>query len=240
VPPVVGRWDDFEDSAGPCVGFERRRGHQWSDIEDDVSLADLGTMLESLGRTIATWHRLDVSTLPQQLRRPPAFDPKPTLSALLGPGYREVVDEAARRSGVPEAVRTAWLERIGQVVAVEEVFVHGDVCENQLLVDDQHVVHTVIDWDTAGIGHPLHDFDFGEWGFGIYTWESHFAELRAGMWAAYVAERGVLGMPDSDAINLVFTLAEFTYFARHRDSGTLDPWRAQRLASTEAALAAGI
>lgn len=238
VPSVVGRWEDFGEHAGPCVGFERRHGRQWSDIEEDVSLADVTTMLASLGRTIATWHGLDLSTLPERLRRPPAFDPKPTLSAILGPGYPEIVDEAARRAGVSEAVHATWLERVEQVVAINHVFVHGDVCENQLLVDDHHEVHTVIDWDTAGIGHPLHDFDFGEWGFGIYRWESHFAELRAGMWTAYVGERRTPGMPDSDAMNLVFALADFTYFARHRDHGTLDPWRAQRLANTETALAA--
>ena len=97
VPRVVGRWDDFDETAGPCVAFERRFGHQWSDIEAGVSLADLTAMLESLGRTIATWHRVDPTTFPVPLRRPPAFDPKATLTALLGPGHRELVQEAAGR-----------------------------------------------------------------------------------------------------------------------------------------------
>ena len=122
---------------------------------------------------------------------------------------------------------------------MDDVLVHGDVCENQLIVDDEQNVHTVIDWDTAGIGHPLHDFDFGEWGFGIYRWEPQFPSLRADMWESYVSERRHTTMPDSSAVNLVFSIAEFTHFARYRDAGMLDPWRTRRLANCEAALLAG-
>lgn len=238
VPSVVGRWEEFSETAGPCVAFERRAGRQWSDIEDDVSLGDLTVMLASLGRTIAGWHDLELAALPPALRRPPAFDPKPTLTALLGSGHRAGVEGAAERAGAPPHARRRWVELVEQVVAMQEVFLHGDVCENQLLVDDAHVVHTVFDWDTAGVGHPLHDFDFGEWGFGIYRWEPHFAELRAGMWDTYVAGRPGQEMPPVEAVNLIFTLADYTDLARHRDAGTLDAWRSQRLANTEAALAA--
>lgn len=237
-PVVVGRWDEFTDVAGPCVGFERRAGRQWSDIESSVTLRDLRTMLESLGRVIATWHNVDVPALPPALQRRASFDPKPTLSALLDRDHRVLVEEAAARAGVSDDVRLRWLHTLEPVVAMSEVLVHGDICENQLLVDEEHQVRTVIDWDTAGRGHPLHDFDFGEWGFGIYSWESHFAELRAGMWRAYSAAREIADLPDADAVNLAFSLAEFTYFARHRDDGTLDAWRSQRLENTEAALRA--
>ena len=238
-PRVVGTWAHFAEYAGPCVGFERRHGHQWSDIEESASIDEVRTMLRSLGRTIATWHSLDVSALPPALQRPPEFDTKPTLNYLLGPNYEEIVDEAATRAGAIRTVRDAWLSRVEEVVAMDGVFVHGDICENQLIVDDDRNVHTVIDWDTAGTGHPLHDFDFGEWGFGIYRWERRFPSLRADMWASYVAERQNTTMPDSAAVNLVFAIAEFTHFARYRDAGMVDPWRARRLANCEAALLGG-
>lgn len=235
-PGVVGRWDEFMEVAGPCVAFERRAGRQWSDIEATVTLNDLTTMLASLGRSIATWHNLDVPALPPALRRRASFDPKPTITALLDGDHEALVEEAGVRADVGDPVRQRWLDLLEPVVAMSEVLVHGDVCENQLLVDEQNVVRTVIDWDTAGLGHPLHDFDFGEWGFGIYSWERHFAELRREMWTAYASVRDTDDLPDADAVNLGFVLAEFTYFARHRDGGTLDAWGGRRLANTAAAL----
>ena len=235
-PKVLGRWDEFEEVAGPCVAFARCRGRHWMAIEADVSFDEVTTMAASLGRAIGSWHRLAVDDLPPALRRRASFDPKPTLSALLSADLATIVDEGAHRFGASPAWRDAWSARIEAIAALPDVFLHGDVCENQLFVDDAGRVETVIDWDTAGLGHPLHDFDFGEWGLGIYEWEARFDELRTAMWEQYVAARADATLPGADDVNLAFALADFVYLARHRDAGTLDDWRTKRLGVAEAAL----
>ncbi len=46
----------------------------------------------------------------------------------------------------------------------------------------------VLDWETAGVGHPLKDFDFGEWGYRIVAWERHFDVMRQRMWVGAASE----------------------------------------------------
>jgi aminoglycoside phosphotransferase (APT) family kinase protein len=64
----------------------------------------------------------------------------------------------------------------------------------------------VLDWETAGIGHPLKDFDFGEWGFGIFEWETHFDVLRQSLWQGYTEERGG-DLPSWRAMHRFYCLA---------------------------------
>ena len=52
------------------------------------------------------------------------------------------------------------------------VLVHGDVNAGQVLVDEGSRVTGVLDWETAHLGHPLKDFDLGEWGYGIFAWDA--------------------------------------------------------------------
>jgi hypothetical protein len=50
----------------------------------------------------------------------------------------------------------------------------------------------VLDWETARIDHPFWDFDFGEWGTGL--WRRHrrdFSALWAQGWHAYAQVRGL-------------------------------------------------
>ena len=70
------------------------------------------------------------------------------------------------------------------------MLVHGDVNEGQILVDEGLRVTGVLDWETAHLGHPLKDFDLGEWGYGIFAWDAHFHLLRRRMWEAYAESPG--------------------------------------------------
>ena len=98
-----------------------------------------------------------------------------------------------------------------------------------LLIDAEGRVTTVLDWDTAGAGHPLHDFDFGEWGFGLYRWEQEFPKFRQVVWDAYRSARGDAPLPSWEAVHLVFTISELGYFERRGRQGQLDEWGASRL-----------
>ena len=93
------------------------------------------------------------------------------------------------------------------------------------MVDDGFTVTGILDWETAGVGHPLHDFDFGKWGFGIFAWEHKFDFLRRCMWDAYAQARGG-ELPSWQAVQLLFCLKELSYFNSQAD---LDDWGQTRL-----------
>jgi len=98
--------------------------------------------------------------------------------------------EAASRLGRPD--RTAeWTGLLAQAARHAPVLVHGDVHEDQLLADGGRLTG-VLDWETARIDHPFWDFDFGEWGTGI--WRRHrrdLGDLWARGWRAYAEVRGL-------------------------------------------------
>jgi aminoglycoside phosphotransferase (APT) family kinase protein len=68
---------------------------------------------------------------------------------------------------------------------------HADLHEAQLLVDDGALTG-IIDWQTATVGHPYLEFNFGEWGTRIWRdRRADLPELRRRQWTAYAAERGL-------------------------------------------------
>lgn len=239
VPRVLGRWPDGALTAGPFVAFERRFGLGWDVVEDRAGIEEVEQMVGSLGEAIATWHRIDVSDLPSDLQHMARFAPKqPWLRAFLDPTRVDhCVDEAVDLLHPMATWSSIWRTTLRAVSSMTSVLVHGDVCENQLLVDEEAQVGTVLDWDTAGVGHPLHDFDFGEWGFGIFAWQDQFARLRRSMWEAYRAGRPGTDLPDANAVHLLFTLSELAYVEQRNLQGPIDEWGTMRLAKCRAAIA---
>lgn len=235
VPRVVGQWDEGVLAAGPFIAYERRPGVLWQYVEDDADLPALARLLESLGGAIATWHRLNVASLPPELRGPGQFGPKqPWLNDFLDPGLvGAAADRVVRLLEPPPSWASTWRATLIDLATLPPVLLHGDVTEGQLLVDTDGRVETVLDWDTAGIGHPLYDFDFGEWGFGIFAWEPDFAQLRQAMWNAYRAGRPEADLPTWERVHLLFTLAELEQ--RERDSQN-DDWGRKRLTHCRQAL----
>ncbi|WP_020573158.1 aminoglycoside phosphotransferase family protein [Actinopolymorpha alba] len=238
VPRVLGQWPDGAVSAGPFVAFERRPGASWQRVDERAGLDEVERMLASLGGVIATWHRIDVALLPPELLRGAHGATKQGwLSSFLDPDRADgAVDAVVRLLDAKPSWSAIWRATIRSLSTMTPVLVHGDVCENQLLVDAHGQVNTVLDWDTAGMGHPLHDFDFGEWGFGIFSWEPDFARLRRAMWDAYVAGRREAELPTAGEVHLLFTLAELAYFEEQNRQGMNDAWGAARLARCRAAI----
>lgn len=237
VPPVLGRWPEGVLDAGPFIALERRPGTRWPTLEETASLDEYERMLAGLGGQIARWHRLDVSRLPADVRRPLAED-RHWLTRWLDPDQVEqAVEETVRLSDAKPAWAERWRRTALRLASLPPVLLHGDVCENQLLVDDDLQVRTVLDWDDAGVGNPLLDFDFGEWGYAIFGWEEEFARLRRAMWDAYT---GVLGteVPSADEVHLLFTLKELAYFEQSNAAGPIDEWGAARLAGLRRQIAA--
>jgi aminoglycoside phosphotransferase (APT) family kinase protein len=111
--------------------------------------------------------------------------------------------EAASRLGWP-ARGPAWAGLLGRAARHAPVLVHGDIHEDQLLADGGRLTG-VLDWETARIDPPFWDFDFGEWGTGL--WRRHrrdFSTLWAQGWHAYAQVRGL--DTDSGPLETAFRL----------------------------------
>ena len=96
---------------------------------------------------------------------------------------------------LPRGRADSWLRTLEPLPRMAPVLVHGDVNEGQILVDEGLRVTGVLDWETAHVGHPLKDFDLGEWGYGIFSWDAHFHLLRRRMWEAYAKPGGATSPP---------------------------------------------
>lgn len=176
-------------------------------------------MLESLGRAIALWHRLDRRALPPFLRRRGRGDDD--LSHFLSRDVDAAVD-------LPESRASAWRHGLARVASMRPVLIHGDINEGQILVDDSLRVTGIVDWETANIGHPLKDFDFGEWSYGIFAWDRQFDLLHRRFWEGCVSVHGG-DLPSWRAVHLCFCLKWAFWFSQRP---VLTPWQRARLANT--------
>lgn len=220
---LLGQWHDREVSPYPFIAVSRLPGRTWSELEATASLEQLATVMEGLGRAIASWHRLPRRTLPRSIPRRQDNTERFLVTELQAAAY-----DSARLLDLPETRAASWLCALEPLAAMESVLVHGDINEAQILVDDDLQVTGILDWEAAHVGHPLKDFDFGEWGYGIFAWDRHFDLLRRRMWEAYSAARGG-ALPSWQAVHLFFCLNWVRWFSRRP---VLDDWGHARLATT--------
>jgi aminoglycoside phosphotransferase (APT) family kinase protein len=196
-------------------------------LETDATLDQLITVLSGLGQAIASWQRLNPRDLPRRIRsrrRQRLRD----FARLLGiDALREAAKKVASWLDLPSRRATAWLRELEPLASMAPVLVHGDINEGQILVDDNLHVTGILDWETAGVGHPLKDFDFGEWGYGIFAWEPRFDVLRRHMWEAYMRARGG-ELPSWRAVHLFFCLTSIAHFSQQE---ALNTWGRDRLAN---------
>jgi aminoglycoside phosphotransferase (APT) family kinase protein len=198
-------------------------GRPWTERQEQATLGDVTTMLTGLGRAIASWHRLDRRALPVHLRRV-----RSDVEEALQPDRLTAAAEAAVRAlGAPHKRVSDWLRELEPVTALAPVLVHGDVNEGQVMLDDDLALTGILDWETAHVGHPLKDFDFGEWGFGIFAWEPRFGELRSSLWESYRVARGA-ELPSWRAVHLACTLMDAHTFI---DRPNREAWARRRLAN---------
>lgn len=222
-PRLLGRWHDPQISPYPFIAVSRLSGTTWSDLEARATLDQVGVMLEGLGRAIATWQRLEPRMLPRAIPRR-RNDVADFIAADLAGACRA----AARRLGLPPRREREWSRSLEPLAALRPTLVHGDVNEGQILVDRRLRVTGILDWETAHVGHPLKDFDFGEWGYGIFAWEERFDVLRRRLWTAYAAARGE-NLPNWQTVHRFFALRDF-HFASCRPNQ--DAWTRARTANS--------
>jgi len=224
-PRLLGQWRDPEVSPYPFIAMSRLPGRTWSGPEASAKLDQVIKVLEGLGRAIASWHRLDPRTLPRRVRARPSRRADPFPHQLDLDILRADAIEATHRLGLPSEQASSWLDELEPLVALAPVLVHDDVNEGQILVDDALHVTGILDWETAGVGHPLKDFDLGEWGYGIFAWERDFDTLRRAMWEAYARARGG-ALPSWRAVHLYYCITWAAQLSRAKE---LTPWRRAHL-----------
>lgn len=154
-------------------------------------------LLGQLGRATAAWHA----------RAPPAglagARPPRHLRAAHHQWLRRALDPAASTGAAAEAAArlgcpgraAAWAPALAAAARLDHVLVHGDIHEGQLLADGGQLTG-ILDWETARTDHPFWDFDFGEWGTGLWRRRRcDFSALRARYWQAYAGARGLPADP---------------------------------------------
>jgi len=168
--------------------------------------AEPEALIGQLGQAIARWHELEPPAALAGARPPRHLDVahQHWLRRALRPATSAAAAaEAASRLGWP-ARGPAWTDLLARAARLAPVLVHGDIHEDQLLADTGQLTG-VLDWETARIDHPFWDFDFGEWGTGL--WRRHrrdFGALWARGWRAYAGARGL--DPDARPLETAFRL----------------------------------
>lgn len=241
-PRLLGSWQDDRISPYPFLRISRLPGDPLGQHSPGVpgegltrcaSLDQVLTVMRDLGRAIATWHRINVNQVDIELRSPTSelneFAAKLDHSVIA-----DTAGRAAAGAGLSSDHARKWVEILEPLAAMKEVFVHGDLHQSQIMINETREITGVIDWEHAGIGHPLKDFDFSEWGFGIFAWEQQFATLRRELWNSYRDARGDRNLPDWQTVHLYFSITELAYFSQQ--SGH-DPWTTQRQRRSRALVA---
>ena len=202
----------------PFLQTQRRRGTNYSSIEGDLALDDVGGVLEQVGRAIAQWHDLDVRSLDGKLHELP-WEPTPWESMDVRVLRRELECSYEKlRSVLPadarpdESAVDVWESLLRPLWSLAPVLTHGDVHETQLLVDEGRRLTTVLDWDHACVTNPVRDFNFGEWGFGVFAWEERFDVLYERYWESYRRARDA-SLPDHRSVVLHRALGDATWAA---------------------------
>lgn len=183
VPHLLGRWEDPEIYPFPFAAVTRMPGTVPAEPE---------LLVEQLGRATACWHELDPPSLAGA--RPPRHHDAAHhrwLRRALDPATSaEAAAEAAGRLGRPERA-PVWADMLASAAQLAPVLVHGDIHEDQMLADGDRLTG-IIDWETARVDHPFWDFDFGEWGTGLWRRSRRdFSALWARGWRAYAKVRGL-------------------------------------------------
>ena len=183
VPRLLGYWEDPDIYPFPFAAVTRLRGQVPAEPE---------ALIEQLGRAIACWHELEPLSLAGA--RPPRHhdaDHHRWLRRALDPATSAAAAaEAADRLGWP-ARAAVWTDLLASAAQLAPVLVHGDIHEDQILADGDRLTG-IIDWETARVDHPFWDFDFGEWGTGLWRRRRRdFGVLWARGWRAYAQARGL-------------------------------------------------
>lgn len=204
VPRLVEWIDDPDVSPYPILVVARLAGEP---LEADLPAwnADaLGQVLDDVARAAAAWHGVDPGEVASVVHQPVDMG---IVGLFVSDGTPA---DIAERLGVE--AQPAWSDALDFLRTLPPVLLHSDLHEAQLLVAEGQLTG-IIDWQTAGMGHPYLDFRFNNWGTCI--WRQHrdaIAPFRQRQWTTYAKLRAL----DEDHVKTF----EWMWAADHLASGT--------------------
>jgi aminoglycoside phosphotransferase (APT) family kinase protein len=216
VPKLLGRWHEPAISPYPFFAVTRLPGS----TPDQVPPKNVPALAAQLGAAIAACHETSVDRVPRSLwanawEEPPAAPPNASdcYSPLRGLGGAEHLAEAAASFiGIP--CPATLLEALRAAEAMAPVLAHGDLHEEQLLIDESSTLTGILDWGFGGVLSPLVDFTGVRELFGD---SASYGDVRRHTWMAYANGRSG-PLPSWEQIQLAMTAFDITALAPETDS----------------------
>ncbi|MCE7739211.1 MAG: aminoglycoside phosphotransferase family protein [Candidatus Heimdallarchaeota archaeon] len=227
VPVLFERVKDDTISYYEFAMVSRLKGTAYSKFEPELPISSVTKMLQNLANLFASWHNIPLESIPQKIKERELFDPKlyeweiktlnhATLKESLSSTYR-ILEDYLNKQGhelgkelLSKDTVDLWLYCLEEVVALSPVFLHSDIHEDQILIDSEEnmKITGILDWETARIGNPVWEFNFFEWGYGIWKWRENFNDFRRMMWNTYLSKRKI-NLESLEGLNLFYALSEF-------------------------------
>ena len=169
LPGLLGRWQDDDIYPHPFIATSRMSGVSLARLIDKLPFDALMAFMRNLGEVLAGLHQIPLSCLPPDLHQfsqvPLSVWHRKVTGGEVESAVIEAVDlmEGPLRLGAQaRVVQHAWIDALAPLSGIEDCVIHGDVCENQFLVDESSLaIYGVIDWGESSAGNPLANFDFG-------------------------------------------------------------------------------
>lgn len=227
VPFLIERVKDEKISYYDFAVVSRLRGLAYSKYEKEITLEKLKKMLENLAELFALWHEIPLKKIPAKIRKRPIFDEtiyqwelkileQSTMEEAFNFVFKKLDNYNKKNENNSfeilsnERTKNLWKNCIKEIISLEPVLLHSDIHEDQILIDtlENMKITGILDWETVRIGNPVWEFNFYEWGYGIWDWRKKFNELRRMMWKIYLDKRGIK-LENYEGLNVFYALSEF-------------------------------
>ncbi len=243
-PNLIKRVEDPAISYYEFAVASKLKGIAYSKIEQGIPVANVTKVLNNLAEVFALWHDIPLEQIPQKIKEREIFDPSKyeweikildhkTMKKSILVSYNILEDFLSKQDPIigkellSEDTVFLWIECLEEIVNLNPVFLHSDIHEDQIIVasEEDMEITGILDWETARIGNPVWEFNFFEWGYGIWEWRKNFNEFRRMMWKTYLNKRN-LSLNSSEGLNLFYALSEFLRslekpIAKNEDSAIL-------------------
>jgi len=182
VPKLVEIVSDKEISYYDFLVVKKIKGEAYSKYEDELKDEDVKKMLFELAKVISLWYNIDLEDIDISLLKKTEenttnitiqnwekaiLNPDQVKEAIL---YIQGVIEYWGQKYNFQALDTLisndslskWSIILEEIANMNKVLVHGDIHEDQILLESKETMKItgIIDWETVGIMNPIWDFNF--------------------------------------------------------------------------------
>ncbi|MHA1198030.1 MAG: phosphotransferase family protein [Candidatus Heimdallarchaeaceae archaeon] len=231
IPKFVERIEDEDISFYEFAEVSRLAGISYSKLEEKIDIQEVTNLQVNLVNLFAFWHNIPIQQLPLKITQRNIFDPSryefeikllnpATTKEALSYAYQKLLEYSKQHQiditvFSEESAMKKWEEIISEIVSLDDVLLHGDIHEDQILVRSKENMEItgILDWETVWIGNPIWEFNFFEWGYGIWKWWDNFLDIRRIIWKEYQEKRNLKLITD-EGLSLIYTIFEFLIVLR--------------------------